>query len=198
MAKVEIPQEQLLRDSEEELERIDAEARRIAGGLSPEQLQWQPPDGGWSAAQVLAHLATANGSYVEPLRRAIDADRASGRPATHTAWTPSFFGGMLIRSMDPANTRRMPSPRIWRPTVVQPAGALDDFLESQRVIRELVRSAHGIDLVRARLSSPVSRFIRVNAGDVIRIFVAHAWRHLGQMRRVIERRVKSERVKSEE
>ena len=184
MATVEIPQDELLRDAEEQMEKITAEAQRLAGDLSLHQLQWAPPDGGWSVAQVLDHLATAHGSYLEPLRRAIEQNRAAGPPA-HTSWRPSFFGGLLIRSLEPSSSRRVPSPKGWRPAAVQPTGSLEAFLASQATILELIRAAHGTDLVRARLASPVSRFIRLNAGDAFRVFVVHGWRHLGQVQRVM-------------
>jgi hypothetical protein len=187
VAREEIPQDELLRVSEEQLEKVNAEARRLAGDLSIAQLRWVPPDGGWSVAQVFAHLATANGSYLEPLQRAIERDAASGAGPEHRTWRPSFFGGMLIRSLEPSAKRGMPSPKIWRPSGEQPTVSLQAFLDSQASILHLARVARGVDLVRARLSSPVSRLIRLNVGDIFRIFVVHDWRHLGQVQRVIAR-----------
>jgi uncharacterized damage-inducible protein DinB len=179
-------QEELLRDSLEQLEQVDQEAQALAGGLSPEELHRPPASGGWSVAQVLAHLAASNGSYVEPLRQALERGKASGAPPAGAMWKPSLFGGLLLRSLDPASTRRTPSPKGWRPTTTRPERALESFLESQRAIEDLVRSAHGVDLVRARLSSPASRLIRLNAGDAIRIFVVHDRRHMGQIRRILK------------
>jgi hypothetical protein len=187
VAREELPQDELLRDGEAQLLQVNDEARRLAAELTPDQLEWVPPDGGWSIAQVFAHLTTANGSYLAPLRRAIERDRASGKPASHRTWRPTFFGGMLIRSLEPSARRGMPSPKIWRPGAGQAAGALEAFLASQESVLDLVRSARGIDLVRARLSSPVSRLIRLNVGDVIRVLVVHDWRHLGQVKRVLDR-----------
>jgi hypothetical protein len=187
VARVEIPQDELLRGCEEEMGRIDEEARRLVSQLTDTQLAWPPPDGGWSIAQVLAHLAVTNRSYTDRIRRAIERDGAAGAARANPAWRPSLLGGMLIRSLEPTNRRRTPSPRMWRPSTDSPAGTLSAFLESQATIRELIRSARDVDLVRARLASPVSRFVRLNVGDAFRIFVVHGWRHLGQIRRVIER-----------
>lgn len=186
MAREEIPQDELLRDSEEQLERVNTEARRVAGELSLAQLQWIPPDGGWSIAQVFAHLATANGSYLDPLARSIQRDLGAG-PRAHSNWRPSLFGGMLVRSLEPSARRGLPSPKVWRPSAQQPNASLEAFLASQASILHLLRAAREIDLVRARLSSPVSRFIRLNVGDVFRVFVVHDWRHLGQVQRVMAR-----------
>jgi hypothetical protein len=94
---------------------------------------------------------------------------------------------MLIRSLDPRSQRRMPSPGSWRPRSDKPSGTLEAFLACQREIAELTQAAEEVDIVRARVSSPVSRLIRLNVGDAFRIFVVHDWRHLGQIERVIAR-----------
>lgn len=187
MASEGIPQDQLLEDSRSQLEKVNAEARRLAGDMTEAQLRWAPPDGGWSVAQVFAHLASATGSYLPALRSAIAADRATGAPRKHESWHPSFFGRLLIRSLEPSSRRSMPSPKIWRPTNNSPPAALEAFLETQKAVAAAIHEARDIDLVRARLSSPVSRLIRLNVGDALRVFVVHDWRHLGQVERIIGR-----------
>lgn len=185
VATDEIAQDDLLERCERELAKVDEEAGRLAGELSEEQLRWSPPDGGWSVAQVFAHLAIANGSYLEGIRTAIARERQSGARRQRETWKPTFFGGLLIRSQESSSRRSMPSPRLWRPSAVQPTGALEAFLDSQRAVASLVREARGIDLMRARLLSPVSRLIRLNVGDAFSVLAAHDWRHLGQVRRIL-------------
>lgn len=185
MATETIAQDDLLAECERELAKVNEETRRLAAQLSEEQLRWPPPDGGWSVARVFAHLALTNRSYLEGFRAAIARERESGAPRRRTTWKPTLLGGMLIRSLEPSSRRSLPSPRIWRPAAEQPTGSVEAFLESQAAIASLVRDVRGIDLTRARLSSPVSRLIRLNVGDAFRIFVVHDWRHLGQVRRIM-------------
>lgn len=187
VATAELTQRALLEDCARELEKINEEARRLAESLNEEQLRWTPPDGGWSVAQIFDHLASANGSYLPGIRVAIARQRGDGSNRSTAPWKPTFFGRMLVRSLDPSSTRALPAPRIWRPSTQASPRALETFLESQAAIAELVHEAEGIDLNRARLSSPVSRFIRLNVGDAFRVFVVHDWRHLGQVRRVMAR-----------
>lgn len=184
MTKTAVRQEQLLKDCAADVERIDAEARRLAAGLSQAQLQWIPPDGGWSIAQVFAHLIQANASYFDRMREAI----ASGsRREGEATWRPTLFGGLLYRSLEPSNRRSAPSPKIWRPASHPPADTLDNFLAAQATLAGLIRDAANIDLVRTRLSSPVSRLVRVNLGDAFQVLVVHDWRHLGQVERILAR-----------
>jgi len=48
-----------------------------------------------------------------------------------------------------------------------------------------LRQANGLDLARARVSSPVARWIRMPLGSGFAMMVAHERRHLQQARRVI-------------
>lgn len=180
-------QAEFLRDIVEQLGRIDAEVERRAAGLTAAQLAWSPPDGGWGVGQIVAHLATTNESYLDRLASALHEARRRSGGGPPPPWRPSFFGRLLIRSLDPSSTRRVPTPRAWRPHQQAPADALPRFLESQRRLAALAEAAEGVDLNRARLSSPASRFVRLNGGDALRTFVVHGWRHLAQIDRVLAR-----------
>lgn len=180
-------QVELLRDTEEQLGKIDARFQGLAGGLSAQQRAWSPPGGGWGIGQVLAHLATTNESYLERMAAAIDKGRESGGTGQRPRWRPSFFGRLLIRSLDPASTRPVFTPRTWRPDDTAPADALERFLATQLQLVDLARAAREVDLMAARLSSPANRLIRLNLGDPFRIFVVHGWRHLGQVERILAR-----------
>lgn len=180
-------QAEFLRDIVEQLGRIDAEVERRAAGLTAAQLAWSPPDGGWGVGQIVAHLATTNESYLDRLASALHEARRRSGGGPLPPWRPSFFGRLLIRSLDPSSTRRVPTPRAWRPHPQAPADALPRFLESQRRLAALAEAAEGVDLNRARLSSPASRLVRLNAGDALRTFVVHGWRHLAQIDRVLAR-----------
>lgn len=180
-----MPQSELLRDTADQLRRISDEVRSRAGQLSTEQLAWSPPEGGWGVGQVLAHLATTNASYLDRLPVALEGARRAGGGSNPQQWRPSFFGGLLIRSLDPDSTRRVPTPRGWRPQEQAPRDALPRFLESHDQLAALAEGAQGVDLNRARLSSPASRLVRLNAGDAFRTFVVHGWRHLAQIDRVL-------------
>ncbi len=184
LARTMVPQEELLRDTEVQLARINDEARALAADLSGEQLHWPPPGGGWSVAQVFEHLAASNESYLTRIPEVLQRARTAGAAPNGAIWKPSFFGNLLIRSLDPSSTRSMPAPKIWRPTHTRPDGALERFIRSQEQIAALIPGARGVDLTRIRVASPASRLVRVNLGDVFRILVVHGQRHLGQVQRV--------------
>jgi hypothetical protein len=49
-------------------------------------------------------------------------------------------------------------------------------------MEERLREAAGVDLRRARIVSPVTRMVRMNAGDAFALLLSHERRHLWQIR----------------
>jgi hypothetical protein len=157
----------------------------VAGPLGSRALSWAPPDGGWSIGQVLEHLVVAADSYLTPMRRLITDGPASKGAADDPLWRPSLMGGFLAKSL--RSPRKLPAPRAYVPTLVPRANVLEEFRGRQRDTALLLDRARALYWNRIRLTSPVSRWIRLNLGDCFAITVAHARRHLGQIERIRER-----------
>lgn len=157
-----------------------AALQRDVAPLTYLQLGWRPPTGGWSIAEVLEHLLLTDESYVHELRRVI----AHARQATSPNWTPSWAGGILVRSLAPDNTRKYQAPTRWRPGPQPRAHPVQAYIALREELIELIRQADGKDLRRTKLSSPVSRLIRMNLGDAFMAMVVHTRRHLGQIERI--------------
>lgn len=167
-----------------ELRRTADAFRALAEPLTPAQLAWQPPSGGWSVAHVLEHLVLANGAYATALDRCL----TRAIPGTgEVDWRPSWLGERFRRAVAPEATRRLPAPPSFRPPRALPApraDALPEFLAIQARIAGQLERAGGADWVRTRFASPVSSLLRFNLGDAFAIVAAHTARHLGQARRI--------------
>lgn len=158
-----------------------ADLRREVGPLTYLQLGWRPPDGGWSVAQVIEHLTISDQSYIDRL----DALLARRPPQpVYEEWKPSLIGGFLVRSLMPASERKLPAPARWRPAPQPRADGLEAYIRIREHLIDVVMRADGHDLRRTRLSSPVSRLIRLNLGDAIMALVVHTHRHLKQIARI--------------
>jgi hypothetical protein len=163
---------------------VNERALDIERGTEPSLLARQPADGGWSAAQVFEHLCVANDSYLIALRRLLPDGTASARAGANPApWRASFAGKLLVRSME--SPRKVPAPTMWRPTVTPRANVIGEFLERQREIEQLIERSTAFEWQRMRLSSPVSRLIRMNVGDAFTLLVRHEERHFRQIDRVL-------------
>jgi hypothetical protein len=169
----------------DDLDAADREADALVSGLSDEQLHWQPDGGrGWSIAQCLEHLATANTVYGEPMRRAIDAARAAG-------WTrkapsrPGIFGAWFIRSLEPPVKLRQRAPGKIRPSSGLPREeVLRRYRDAHALVRGLIRDAAAIDVNRATFQNPFLPLIRVKIATAFGVISAHDRRHLWQAGRV--------------
>lgn len=158
-------------------ESIDA-VRRIRDELAYLQLGWRPPDGGWSIAQVLEHLIISDSLYYPQLRALVQTGKRGS-----SEWKPTITGGFITRSLMPTSTRRTPAPQIFRPAEPR-ANVVEEYIKVREELLQLMESAKGIDLRRNKVTSPVSKLIRINLGDAFLILVVHTQRHLQQIARV--------------
>ncbi len=171
----------------DEAQKVDTAAKDLVAGLTDEQLNWKPAPNAWSIAQCLEHLAVTNEKCDQGLARAIARGRDKQPASGAVAYRPTILGDWLIKQLLPAATRKMPAPRIFRPsesTAID--GALERFLEQQEKFLGFVSEARGINYNITRLRSPVTPFMRYSLADALVMTVVHGQRHLAQARRVRE------------
>jgi len=168
-------------------EKNSDDAQRLFGDLSEDQLNWKPAPDRWSIAQCLDHLAVATDKFGPYLTAAIARGRAKYPVPSSPVYQPSRLGGWLIKQLLPESTRRVPAPKIFRPTETAPIhGALAHFLKAHNEFLGFVRQAEGLDYNKTRLRSPVTPLMRYSLADAFVITVVHGQRHLGQAQRVRE------------
>ncbi len=161
-----------------DLDGLEPRARALVNGLDAQKLAQKPPDGGWSIAEIFEHLCIADASYVEGcLPPAIaKAKGKAGKP-----WKSSLFGGWVRNAL--ANLgKSLRAPKIYRVEQPPRADVVEQWFVLVRKLRALVKSARDADL-NTRLSSPVSKLIRISLGDALAIPVVHGQRHLAQVER---------------
>ncbi|MFL5384830.1 MAG: DinB family protein [Longimicrobiaceae bacterium] len=174
----------------EQLRAIRRDAASLTEGLSDAQLAWRPGPGRWSIAEVVAHLNRAGRPYLDLIAHALAAARVRGA-STGDRWRPTFVGGLMARSQEPPPRIRFRAPRIFRPDgdgAPPPAGApeLATWRSLHQEMEERIREAAGVDLGRTRIVSPVTRLVRMNAGDAFALLLSHERRHLWQIRGIRE------------
>lgn len=167
----------------EELRSAAAGYRGLVNSMPVEDLNRRPATGRWSVADCVAHVAKSNREYLTPMRDALArADVASKRTFRQT-----FVGGWMVRKLEPPVKGKQRSPKLFLP----PTGVehdrtrlLADFEKVQGELLVLLERAGSRDLSRVKMSSPASKFLRMNLWDAFRILAAHERRHLWQARNV--------------
>lgn len=165
---------------------IANDARQVFGSLSPSQLNWKPSPERWSVAQCFDHLITTNRGYLP-----IVDDVLQGRKKS-SVWQklpvlPGFWGKILIKSLDPASTRKIRAPRKFEPAQSDvPGTIIEDFVAQQNQVIEKMRATANLDLERIVITSPAASVVTYSLMDAYRIIVVHERRHFQQAQRVTE------------
>ena len=164
---------------------VAADAKSTFGNLSPSQLNWKPSAERWSVGQCFDHLITSNKGYL-PI---ID-DVLKGRK--QSVWEsmpllPGLAGKLLIKSLDPASTRKMKAPKSFEPSQSDiSSSVINDFVDQQTRIAEKMKATEHLNLEKIVISSPALGAITYSLMDAYRIIVVHEHRHFQQAKRVTE------------
>ncbi len=163
------------------------QAQSSFGKLSATQLNWKPSAEPWSIAQCFDHLITAHKGYL-PI---IESVRTGTKKTTF--WErlpvlPGLAGKLLIKSLDPASTRKIKAPKRFEPAQSNiSASVIDEFSprSNTRIIEGMKATSH-LDLEKIVVTSPAvsAGFVTYSLMDAYRIIVVHELRHFQQAQRV--------------
>ncbi len=168
-----------------EAEKNNVTASELVRGLTEQQLNWKPEAQQWSIAQCLEHLAVTSRQFNGYFKQLIESARLKWPTNGAIPYRPSLVGGWLIKQVVPETTRKVPAPKVFRPSdssSIQDALAL--FLKQQEAFVGFVRESEGVDYNRARLRSPVTPLMRYSLADAFVVTIVHGYRHLAQANRV--------------
>jgi hypothetical protein len=146
----------LLQTVVEEANKNSQEAQRLVTDLSEGQMSWTSSPDRWSIAQCLDHLAVTSREFNPYFTAAIKRGREKWPITSAIPYRPTRMGGWLIRQVVPETTRKVPAPKVFRPSQ-SPAieDALEKFLTQQTEFLRFVREAEAVNYNRTRLRSPV-------------------------------------------
>ena len=161
------------------------EARSTFGHLTPSQLNWKPSAERWSVAQCFDHLLTSNKGYLPIIDNVLAGYK-------RTFWQsmpvlPGLMGKLLVKSMDPASTRKVKAPKRFQPAQSDISGSvINDFAEQQKHLVDKMKATEHLDLEKIVITSPVAGAVIYSLMDAYRLIVVHEQRHFQQAKRVIE------------
>ena len=183
------PLSPLLEDFLAQLRAIRRDAAALTDGLGAAQLAWRPGPGRWSIAEAVAHLNLTGRHYLDAVAHALADARARGL-SDRGDWRPSLVGRVMMYGTEPPPRFRVPAPPIFRaPKDAPPPDGARELATWKRLhleMEERIREGAGLDLRRARVVSPVTRLVRMNAGDALALVLAHECRHLWQIGKIKE------------
>lgn len=164
---------------------IATEAKSTFGHLTPSQLNWKPSPDRWSVAQCFDHLLTSNKGYFQVIENVLAGKKRTFLESIPVL--PGVAGKLLIKSLDPASTRKLKAPKRFEPAQSDISGSvINDFVDQQSRIVEKMNATEHLDLERIIITSPASAAVTYSLMDAYRIIVVHEQRHFQQAKRVME------------
>ena len=159
-------------------------ANKQFGGLSEMQFNWKPSKEKWSIGECINHLTVTHKLYnskIKELQPSFEDSSNGSFKFKHT-----FSGRMILKYVDPNSTTRTKTFKVFKPTMRQiNTSIIRSFSKEVELIISFAEKLHGVDLTKLKISSPVTKLLRMNVGDVLLINLYHDQRHLNQAEKII-------------
>jgi DinB superfamily len=173
-----------LQEYRRQIETVTDDARELLDGLSQAQINWSAAPGHWSIAECLDHLTVTNREMLESIKNAINDARTKGLTG-RGPFRHGMIGNMIVRSMEPPVKMKFKAPGIFKPRAEQSLEVVArDFFAVQDEVLGIINEANGINLARAKVTSPVLKWMKLSLGQAFGLIATHERRHLWQARRV--------------
>jgi DinB superfamily len=154
-----------------------------------EQFSKQPQPGSWSAAQCLEHLNIYGRYYLPAIEKAIQtaSDKGLSAKTTFTSgWLGDYFYRLMLPTASGGLKTKMKSPANAIPQVQpDPRAMIAEFIDQQERLLQLIEQARSVHLGGVRVPISLSKWIRLQLGDVLLFLTAHTQRHVLQVERVL-------------
>lgn len=165
--------------------KVASDTRSTFAHLSTSQLNWKPSAERWSVAQCFEHLLTSNKGYLPIIDNVLAGYK-------RTFWQsmpvlPGLMGKLLVKSMDPASTRKVKASKRFQPAQSDISGSIiNDFVDLQKQIVDKMKATEHLNLEKIVITSPVAGVVIYSLMDAYRLIVVHEQRHFQQAKRVTE------------
>jgi len=167
-----------------EFERLANEADALVAPLNEPQFYWRPSSEAWGVADCIEHLNVVARLYLPSLDEGI-ADAIRRGLYAEGPFAYNWIGRLSVYVMEPPPRLRVKSPKSFRPGATRSRHEIMAAFRAYQVqFVDRLRQANGLDLARARVSSPTTRWVRLPLGSAFALMGAHERRHLRQARSV--------------
>jgi hypothetical protein len=155
------------------------------GKLSPGQLNFKPNAQTWSIAQNIDHLMVINQTYY-PVIKTLREGNYKTPFIAKLGFMVSFFGKMILGSVQPDRKRKMRTFPIWEPAQSEiSADILTRFEKHQAELKNLITGCEDLLEKGTVISSPANKNIVYRLETAFDIITTHEQRHLEQAREVL-------------
>ncbi|HTM01894.1 MAG TPA: DinB family protein [Vicinamibacterales bacterium] len=173
-------------DFRRQFEQLSTDADALVAPLTDAQFNWRPAPPVWSIADCFEHLNTTARLYLTRLDEGI-ADAIRNGTYGEGPFSSNVLGRLLVAVTEPPPKFRLKTPQAFQPRPDRlRSEVMAAFHAYQVQYVDRLRQANGVDLSRARVSSPVAAWLRMPLGSGFALMAAHERRHLWQARNLTQ------------
>ena len=170
----------LLNQLENQTEQHIQFAIQTLQNLNEQTLLRKSANGGWSIAQCLWHLNSYGDFYHPEIEKGL-----STAVGSKALFKSSWIGSRFTQMMQPGKGKYKAFKTHVPPEELNVHEVVAIFIQQQEQLLKLLRKASDKDLNRVKVPISISRWIKLNLGDVFSFLITHNERHLQQAKRNI-------------
>jgi uncharacterized damage-inducible protein DinB len=177
-------QESLINTLESELEIQLKEILEVFQNLPEHTLTKTPATGGWSIAECFEHLNTYAEFYQPRIRKALIENKTIDH---QVGFNHSWIGQYFITMMDASKSKKKyKAIKKHRPVLTKnPHLVIATFIQHLEDLVSLLKLARSRELQKIKVSTSLSSFIKMNAGDTLQFLLTHNRRHINQAKSIL-------------
>lgn len=148
-------------------------------------MNWHRSAREWSIAECFDHLLVTGRGALERIDDTIRTARAKGLLLRSGPFHYGVIEKWMVRLLEPPPRRKLGVPRGYVPSPNRPCSeVVPAFLRLQDAFLRSLLEANGVDLAKARASSPRRRWLTFSLEQYLALHAAHERRHLWQARQI--------------
>lgn len=150
--------------------------------LNIDDLNWRESQDSWSILECLEHLNLYGDYYLPEMEKEIGKARKSTSPQFSSGMLGGYFAKMMLPK---EKLNRMKTFKDKNPIHTSlDRKVIDRFTRQQHQLLELLNRAREVDLSSVKVTTSISKLIRLKLGDTFAFYINHIIRHLRQVDRV--------------
>ena len=146
-------------------------------------LTWKANPASWSVLECLEHLNLYGDFYIPAIKNAME----SSINKSNQTFNGGFLGNYFAKKMLPKEKlNRLKTFKDKNPlNAPLDKTTIDRFLQQQTTLIELLETSKTYSLDKVKVSTSISKFIKLTLGDTFHFVINHNLRHMKQIERIL-------------
>lgn len=172
--------------SKKELKLVLSEVKTTLESLQDINLNTQEADGKWSILQCLKHMSIAVEVYNHNIGKALE---TGNHQSPDSDFKSHWKGDMFVKMISPKENgvvkNNMKTMKTMNPeNSLDAQKTVDEFFNSHNEFIDLMEKSRAFNINRVKVNTAIGPLVKLRLGDAYRFIIAHAQRHLIQLRRI--------------